>query len=181
VSRTALRLLLAVVSGVLVAAIVNTWVVTIARVDSGSMAPTLEPGESIVLWRQGQVQRGDIVGFDGRGSFVPLAHPETTYVKRVIGVGGDRVTCCDARGNVMVNGVSQEESYLAPGAIEEVSFDVVVPPGKMWVMGDNRTESADSRAHLGDPGGGFVPLTRVKGRVVAVLAPPDRARRVASR
>lgn len=179
--RTAAWLLGAVAVGVALAVVLTTWVVSVAKVESGSMSPTLVAGESVVVWRLGDVRRGDVVGFDGRGSFVPLAHPEVTYVKRVIGLGGDRVTCCDSAGRLVVNGVSLTEDYLAPGTVEEVAFDVVVPAGKMWVMGDNRSDSADSRAHLGDPGGGFVPLSRVEGQVVAVVAPPSDARRVATR
>jgi signal peptidase I len=111
---------------------------------------------------------------DWVGRTIGLAPPdERDFVKRVIGVPGDRVRCCDAQGRVTVNGAALDEtSYLYPGnAASEVSFDVVVPPGKLWVMGDHRAASSDSRAHLGDPGGGFVPEDRVIGRAFAVVWP----------
>jgi signal peptidase I len=101
------------------------------------------------------------------------------YVKRVIGLPGERVTCCDAQRRITVDGVPLEESYLHPGdSPSDVRFDVLVPAGRIWVMGDHRSDSADSRAHLGDPGGGTIPLTRVVGRAEAVYWPPDRARRL---
>lgn len=152
--------------GVGVALAVNTWVVTLAQVESTSMQPTLNPGDEVVLLRLGSVSRGDVVGFDGRGTFVPLAHPRVTYIKRVIGLGGDRVTCCDDQGRLTVNGVPLDEPYLAPGGTDDVRFDVIVPARAMWVMGDNRPESSDSRAYLGEPGGGFVPIERVVGKMV---------------
>ena len=96
-------------------------------------------------------------------------------MKRVIGVGGDRVQCCDASGRLTVNGVPLDEPYLYPGDVpSRDAFDVVVPAGKLWVMGDHRSISQDSRAHLGDPGGGFVPEDRVIGRAFAVVWPFGR-------
>ena len=94
-------------------------------------------------------------------------------VKRVIGVGGDTVECCDKRGRVTVNGTPlKERDYLAPGERPSlITFEQEVPEGYLWVMGDNRSQSADSRVHLGDPGGGFVPEENVVGKVFAVVWP----------
>ncbi|MFI0432862.1 MAG: signal peptidase I [Candidatus Nanopelagicales bacterium] len=167
--------MLAITVGIAVAVAVDTYVVTMATVDSNSMAPALVAGERVVINRLDTVDRGDIVAFDGRGSFLPSVHPEVVYVKRVIGVGGDRVACC-VNGQLVLNGQPMDEPYLAPRTSEDVSFDVIVPDGALWVMGDNRPHSADSRAHLGDPGGGFVPLTRVEGTVTAVIWPLASAR-----
>jgi signal peptidase I len=98
-------------------------------------------------------------------------------VKRVIGVGGDHVVCCDKNGLITVNGVPlHEKSYLAAGEKPSlIRFDVRVPKGYLWVQGDNRSNSADSRVHLGDPGGGFIPDDDVVGKVFMVVWPWDHA------
>ncbi|MFJ5778133.1 signal peptidase I [Streptomyces sp. NPDC093094] len=94
---------------------------------------------------------------------------EKDLIKRVVGVGGDRVKCCDAQGRVTVNGIPLNETgYLFPGNLpSESKFDVTVPQGRLWVMGDHRNNSADSRAHQEDFGG-TVSLDEVVGRAVVI-------------
>ena len=93
-------------------------------------------------------------------------------VKRVIGVGGDHIVCCDKAGLLTVNGTAITEPYIFAGnKPSDMDFDVTVPKGKIWVMGDHRGASADSRYHQEDINKGFVPLSRVTGRVVAVIWP----------
>ena len=98
-------------------------------------------------------------------------------VKRVIGVGGDEVTCCDSQGRVTVNGQPlDEKSYLPQGTVPSLmKFDVKVPQDHVWVMGDNRGDSADSRYHLADPGGGFIADDLVVGKVFALVWPLGRS------
>nr|WP_240895950.1 signal peptidase I [Kineococcus siccus] len=179
----------------LLALLLRTFVVQSFSIPSDSMSPLLVPGERVLVWRvdAGQdVRRGDVVVFDGTGTFTPSPPPpeglarvgaglgtalgfrpgETDYVKRVVGLPGDRVTCCDASGRLMVDGVALDEPYVAAGdAPSELRFDIEVPAGRLWLMGDHRSDSADSRAHLGSPGGGTIALDDVVGRVVAVTWP----------
>jgi signal peptidase I len=97
-------------------------------------------------------------------------------VKRVIGVGGDHVECCDDRGRVVVNDVPLDESaYLRDGMKpSQEKFDVVVPDDSLWMMGDNRSNSADSRAHRRLGNQGAVPVDDVVGKVWAIAWPWDR-------
>ncbi|WP_171171542.1 signal peptidase I [Streptomyces sp. I05A-00742] len=170
--------------------LVSSYVVQPFVIPSGSMENTLRPGDRVLVnklaYRFGdEPRRGDVVVFDGLGSFVqekPAENAVTTvvrkvassvglmqpaptdYVKRVVGVGGDRVVC-DHRGRLSVNGRVITENYLFPGdTSSRVPFDVVVPEGRLWVMGDHRSASRDGRDHLGAPGGGMVPVDRVIGR-----------------
>jgi len=177
--------------------LVRLLVVQAFYIPSASMEPTLAIGDRVLVsrlaYRVGEVQRGDVIVFDGRGSFTaadPVAAgglaraafsigsflgvspSERDYVKRVVGLPGDRVTCCDTGGRLTVNRAPLSEPYVMAGdAASDVPFDVIVPPGRLWVMGDHRSDSADSRAHLGDPGGGTVPLERVVGEVVGRFWP----------
>jgi signal peptidase I len=98
-------------------------------------------------------------------------------VKRVIGLPGDVVVCCDGNGRVTVNGVALDETdYLSKGTQpSEISFQVTVPNGELWVMGDNRQHSEDSRYHMDEPGRGFVPVDDVVGKVWAIVWPAGRA------
>jgi signal peptidase I len=103
---------------------------------------------------------------------------QTDYIKRVIGVPGDRVKCCTAQGLVTVNGVPlHEASYVFPGAApSDMRFNIVVPKGRLWVMGDNRGVSDDSRMRQLDPGHGTIPESQVIGRAFAIVWPPGRWR-----
>ena len=93
------------------------------------------------------------------GHWLGLTGSDTTYVKRVIGLPGDHVVCCDADGRLTVNGQQVAEPYLYPGrrARAPLKFNVVVPDGRLWLMGDHRSVSADSRSLLGAPGGRYGP------------------------
>lgn len=165
-------------------------------IPSESMHPTLEDGDRIVVERSmDEIQRGDIVVFDGTGSFNPyesssiwVTHPlkslgqwlgvvgsDTVYVKRVIGVGGDTVTCCDSSGDILVNGDKIAEDYLPENMpASEQKFEVEIPENRIWVMGDNRSNSQDSRALLGKPGGGLIRTDKVIGTVRWIIWPVDR-------
>lgn len=97
-------------------------------------------------------------------------------IKRVIGMPGDHVVCCTTKGNLTVNGHGLDESsYIYVGnKPSEVAFDVVVPSDRIWVMGDHRGDSADSRFHRGDQNNGFIPVNEVVGRAIFLLWPLSR-------
>jgi signal peptidase I len=151
---------------------------------------------SKITTRVSGVERGEIVVFTDPGGWLPeVAKPGgiggalrsaltwvgllpsdtgDDLVKRVIGVGGDHIVCCDAQDRIVLNGVGLDETYLKPGGgTAQVRFDVTVPAGRIFVMGDNRGDSADSRFHL-EADQGTVPVDNVVGRVVALIWPVDR-------
>ncbi|MCW2786939.1 MAG: hypothetical protein JWP74_3456 [Marmoricola sp.] len=171
-------------------------------IPSASMEPLFIKNDRILVqkvsyWGSKSPKRGDIVVFKDPGGWLnadetskaatnPIAkgleaiglYPSGGHlVKRVIGIGGDRVKCCDTQGRVTVNGTALNEgSYLPKNTVPSaVKFDVRVPAGYLWVMGDNRGDSADSRFHRGDPGGGFVNQDLVVGKVWALIWPWKRA------
>jgi signal peptidase I len=195
--ETILLLVLALV----LAVIIKTLFVQAFYIPSPSMEPQFIKNDRILVqkvsyWGSGSPKRGDIVVFADPGRWLSPeeskapSSPVTRVlekiglyptgghlVKRVIGIGGDRVVCCDRQGRITVNGHAlHETSYLPKGtAPSTVPFDVTVPKGHLWVMGDNRGASYDSRGHMGDPGGGFVDQDLVVGRVFALIWPPGRA------
>lgn len=175
--------------------LVRTFVVQAFYVPSQSMENTLVPNDRILAsklsTRFGGVDRGQIVvfrdpsnwlddsqkrsagGVTGLFEWIGLLPSNTgdDLVKRVIGIGGDHVRCCSTDGRIVLNDVPLTEPYVKPGATsDDVRFDVVVPPGRVFVMGDNRNASADSRYHLND-NQGTVPVDNVVGRVVLTVWP----------
>jgi signal peptidase I len=104
---------------------------------------------------------------------------EGDLIKRVVGVGGDTVKCCNTQGRVMVNGMPLTEQYIHPGnPPSEIKFTVKVPQGRLFVMGDHRSNSADSRFHLTDPGDGTVQESNVIGRAFVIAWPMGHLRRL---
>ncbi|MGW0536156.1 signal peptidase I [Streptomyces sp. NPDC003032] len=144
--------------------LVSAFVVQPFQIPSRSMEPAFRVGDRVLVnklaYRFGsEPQRGDAVVFDGSGYF-----GDADYIKRVVGTGGDRVVCC-RRGRIKVNGEPVDEPYLYPGDTpSQVPFDVVVPEGSLFLLGDHRSDSRDSRDHLGQPGGGMIPVDEVIGR-----------------
>ncbi|KUL26135.1 signal peptidase I [Streptomyces regalis] len=155
--------------------------------------------DKLTPWFGSKPQRGDVVVFKDPGgwlrgeqttvkkedpvvikqvkqalTFIGLlpSDDEKDLIKRVVGVGGDRVKCCDTQGRVTVNGVPLNEDYLYPGnAPSDTQFDITVPQGRLWVMGDHRANSADSRAHQSQGYGGTVSEDEVVGRAMWIAWP----------
>ncbi|UTX35565.1 signal peptidase I [Micrococcus luteus] len=201
-SRWWARLGLTVVAAVVVAAVLRALTGPVYLIPSGSMEPTLQPGDRVrvdAAAADGQgLHHGDVVVFDGAGSLAPyrsagslergledvarwwgVGAAEDVFVKRVLALPGDRLECCAPDGRLLRNGEPLDEPYLGrpvtadePAAAGTWSFEV--PDGRMVVLGDHRDASRDSRALLGAPGGGLIPLERVEGRAAEIVWPLAR-------
>jgi signal peptidase I len=195
-------LVVIVVAALALTILLKSFVVEVFSIPSGSMENTLIPGDRVlvskIVYKFRGIERGDVVVFSGQGSWGPDAPPPpsnpfarlwndatnlvgvtapgTDYIKRVIGLPGDHVACCDAHGRVTVNGVPlNEQSYIYPGDVpSQVPFSITVPPGRLWVLGDNRGDSDDSRYRANDPGDGTVPESAVVGRAWLIIWPLSR-------
>ncbi|MER7212372.1 signal peptidase I [Streptosporangium sp. NPDC020072] len=194
-----------IVVALLLALLIKTFIVQAFYIPSGSMENTLQINDRVLVnklvYRVRDIERGDVVVFSGGvdswpdevefeepsnpvtgalnwvGSLFGLVPTEKDFIKRVIGVPGDKVKCCDGQDRVTVNGVPlDEKAYLFPGNKPSVTpFEITVPPGRLWVMGDHRMVSSDSRAHQGDPGGGAIPIDHVIGRAFVIVWPFSHA------
>ena len=189
-----------IVSALVVSVLVKTFLVHFFCIPSGSMENTLRIGDRIAVNKLAsyfsEIKRGEVVVFrdpagwlgspaastdplliqkvkSGLVTVGVLPDPAKQYlIKRTIGVGGDVVTCCDTKGFLTVNGVSVTEPYIFKGDKPSSSdFKVKVPKGFIWVMGDHRGASADSRFHTDDIHKGLVPLASVVGRATFVVWP----------
>jgi signal peptidase I len=191
------------VSALALSWLVKTFLVQAFFIPSASMNDTLLKGDRVLVTKLApgpfDVHRGDIVVFKDPGGWLPAttAAPTTALsraigdsltwvgllpqdsgehlIKRVIGLAGDTVVCCDVQGRITVNGVGLDEPYLKPGSLNtDMPFTTVVPRDRLWVMGDNRLDSADSRYNQGRPGGGSIPLGNVVGVAFVTVWPADR-------
>jgi signal peptidase I len=199
--------LIIVIVALLVSFLVKTFLVRSFYIPSASMNQTLLENDRILVDeitpRFGEYERGDVVVFRDPGgwlntppppdrgpfvegidwvlSLVGLTAPDSDdhLVKRVVGVAGDHVVCCNSLGQTTINGVPIDETpylNLPPGrtAPNDYPYDVTVPDGSLWVLGDNRDNSQDSRYHQERPGDGFVPIDNVVGRAFLITWPFDR-------
>ncbi|MER7984726.1 signal peptidase I [Streptomyces noursei] len=139
-------------------------------VPTDSMSPTIAPGARVLAEKVSgsEIRRGDVVVFkDTTWGDLPM-------VKRVVGVGGDKVACCTKKGLLTVNGTPVEEPYLhGDGPASPIGFRAVVPTGQLFLLGDHRNDSLDSRVHLTDGDHGAVPRSAVEARVDARAWPLD--------
>jgi signal peptidase I len=189
-----------VVSALVVSILVKTFLIHFFFIPSGSMENTLKIGDRIAVNKLANfftdIKRGEVVVFKDPANWLGQAPGETGskpvvaiknalvtvgilpdpakqyLIKRVIGVGGDNVICCDAKGRLSVNGTAINEPYLFSGnKPSDSTFNVTVPKGFIWVMGDHRGASADSRFHTDDIHKGMVPLSDVVGRAFVTVWP----------
>jgi signal peptidase I len=194
VGRFVRELVVIVAVALLASALLRAFVVQAYYVPSGSMLPTIELQDRILVSRIGDVDRGEVVVFEDPGGWIPESEkpeppgaarralewigvlPATGHehlVKRVVGVPGDHVVCCNAQGRLTINGYAVDESdFLFQGEqqADNVRFDVVVPADHVFVLGDHRFVSGDSSRQEG--ASAFVPLDNVVGRAFAVIWPP---------
>ncbi len=189
-----------VVVALVVSLLIKVFFVQFFFIPSGSMENTLQIKDRVAVNKipfiSRSIHRGDIVVFRDPANWLSepfpsqshfiieklreglvvvgvLPNPAKQYlVKRVVGIGGDRVICCSKNKKLTINGKESTEPYIFEGNVpSDMNFDVTVPAGKIWVMGDHRGASADSRYHQDDINKGMVPLNRITGRVVAVIWP----------
>ena len=182
-----------------VSLLIKTFLVQFFYIPSGSMENTLQIGDRVAVNKlpfiSKTINRGDVVVFRDPANWLPepyeasgnkilgkvkdglvtvgvLPNPAKQYlVKRVIGVAGDKVICCD-NGKLTINGKETSEPYIfACNKASDLDFNITVPEGKIWVMGDHRGSSADSRYHQDDVNNGFVPVSKVTGQVFATIWP----------
>jgi signal peptidase I len=205
------ELIIVVIGAVVVSSLLRAFVGQMFIIPSQSMENTLLVGDRVVVEKLTNFRRGDVVVFSDPGGwleedpadpgpwdkaleFIGLPTKSTPghLIKRVIGMPGDKVVCCTAKGRITVNGYPlNETSYLYTDPDDDqvnpsdVKFEVVVPKDRIFVMGDHRDLSADSRCHLSDlstsQGRGqvaFVPMSLVVGPAFAIAAPFDRAGRL---
>lgn len=193
-----------IISALVLSIIVKTFAVQFFYIPSGSMENTLLVNDRVGVNKfaslYSEIKRGEVVVFRDPANWLAtptetssgpwklakeglvfvgiLPDPAKQYlIKRVIGVGGDHVVCCSKDGKLEVNGTAIKEPYIYPGdKPSETTFDVKVPQGFIWVMGDHRGASADSRFHTDDPNKGMVPLDKVTGRALFVIWPFNRAK-----
>ena len=167
-----------VLVAVLVAVVVRTFLIQTFYIPSESMENTLLINDRVlvnkVVYDMREPLRGEVVVFKPPAAW--HAGPEKDdYIKRVIGIGGDHVVCCDSQGRLTVNGKPLEESYLFPGdKPSETEFDITVPKGRLFMMGDHRSASADSRVHQ-EFNSGTISLDDVVGRAFVIFWPLGRA------
>ncbi|MFE7194094.1 signal peptidase I [Kitasatospora sp. NPDC057541] len=140
------------------------------NIPTGSMEPTLRTGDTVLARKTdgADVRRGDVVVFRDQAWGGPL------MVKRVVAIGGDTVAVATGDQRLTVNGKPVDEPYLAAQGAQGTAFSVEVPPGRLFLLGDNRLGSLDSRVHL-EVDGGTVPATGVEARVEATVLPLGRA------
>jgi signal peptidase I len=202
-----------VVGAVIVASLLRGFVGQMFLIPSVSMENTLQVDDRVVVEKLSAIKRGQVIVFSDPGNWLtgtstarergPIGKalqfvgvlPDTStehLIKRAIGLPGDHVVCCDGSGRLTVNGLALDEtSYLTAGPDgtqaqpSAIKFDVVVPNARVFVMGDNRDHSRDSRCHLNDVQAGatkgqnaFVSQDLVVGRAIAVVWPFDRRHRL---
>ena len=188
-----------IVSALILSIVVKTFLVQFFYIPSGSMENTLQVNDRVGVNKLGalfsDIKRGEVVVFRDPAEWLSAPYDESKgiakvvkdslvfvgilpdpakqyLIKRVIGVGGDRVVCCSTSGKLEINGVEVDEPYIFAGnKPSDSTFDVTVPQGFIWVMGDHRGASADSRFHTDDPNKGMVPLDKVTGRALFVIWP----------
>lgn len=189
-----------VVVALAVSLVIKSFLVQFFYIPSGSMENTLQINDRVAVNKvpfiSKSINRGDVVVFRDPDNWLPepynaggnkylakvkeglvavgvLPNPAKQYlVKRVIGIAGDKVECCSKGKKLMINGVEIDEPYIFAGnSASDTKFNVTVPEGKVWVMGDHRAASADSRFHQEDINNGMVPTAKVTGRVIGIIWP----------